>query len=866
MLTVLRRLLRAVLGEVQWSPPPWVQRVARPWLAADELRRRAPHVFWTRAGALVAIVVAACGTYLWIESRPKPEYLAISISEPSPTRLEKDAKPDPVRISFSGAAAPIERVGKEVKDGFTVSPPVAGVWRWESDSALVFVPAEDWPVGQEYRLEFGSSFLAPQALVESRRIRFHAPSIKASVASTDFYEDPTDAKNKRVVVAIQFTHRVDKASVEKRLSLRMRVDPEQRFDSPSAHSLGFKLTFDEAGGKVFVQSEPIGIPDRPGAVQVVLAPGVQAVQGGEGTSDPLVAEVPVPGVETYFRVTRVQGSVVVNDAHEMERVVALEFTAAVRTDELRTGVSAYELPVNRPAVGAEPEEKEHVWQNAEEVVPEVLAQARRINLTWLPSEPEFSKLQSFRFEAPAGRTLYVRIDKGVKSFGDYALSRPFAQIVHVEDFSRAIQILHDGSLLALTGDKKLSVMTQNLSAVQIELARVLPGSVAHLASQTRGRFQDPSFQNYDFGIENLAEVFREVRTLPTAAPGEPQYLAVDFGSFLARGTPPRGLFQLEVVGWDPEKKVALSKTHDRRIVLLTDLGFLVKDTVDGLHEVFVMSIASGQPVAGAEVQILGKNGLPIVSRITDGEGRTELPKTDELQHEKAPAVYVVQKDGDLSFLPYQRSDRRIDLSRFDIGGLYDQKELESLQAYLFSDRGVYRPGEEITLGVIVKALDWRALPEGLPLEISVVDPRGLEIRNETLRVPQEGFRDWRFSTLEASPTGTYQVQLHIVKDGQRRGVLGQTSVRVEEFLPDRMTIDAKLSAAPSPGWIPPKDLRARVSLRNLFGTPAVGNRIKGTLRLSPAIPAFPRWTGWSFFRSDHCQAEFRRNAGRAHDQ
>jgi uncharacterized protein YfaS (alpha-2-macroglobulin family) len=815
--------------------------------AADELRRRAPGVFWTRAGALVLILVAASASYLWIKSRPKPEYLAIAVSEPSPTRLEKDAKPDPLRVSFSGAAAPIERIGKELKEGLSVTPPVAGTWRWESDRTLVFTPAEDWPVGQEYKLEFGRSFFAPQALLESRRIRFHAPALTASLASQDFYEDPTDPKNKRVVVAIQFTHRVDKASVEKRLSLRMRVDPETRFNSPSARSLGFKLTFDETGGKVFVQSEPIAIPDRPGAVQVTLATGVQAVQGGEGTAEPVVVEVAVPGVETYFRVARVQGSVVTNDSHKMERVVAIEFTAPVRVEELRAGVTAYELPVNRPAVGAQSEEKNHVWQNAEEVVPEVLAQARRIDLIWLPSEPEYSKLQSFRFEAPAGRTLYVHLEKGTKAFGDYALARPFAAIVKVDDFPRAIQILHDGSLLALTGGKKLSVMTQNLSAVQIELARVLPGAVAHLASQTRGRFQDPSFSNYDFDIDNLAEVFHEVRTLAAAAPGEPQYFALDFASFLSRGTPPRGLFRLEVVGWDPEKKVPLSKPRDRRIVLLTDLGFLVKDSLDGSHEVFVISIASGLPVAGAEVQILGKNGLPVASRITDAEGRALLPKTEALQRDKTPAVYVVQKDGDLSFLPYQRSDRKIDLSRFDVGGLYDEKELESLQACLFSDRGVYRPGEEVTVGAIVKTLDWKALPDGLPLEISVVDPRGLEIRNETLRLPREGLRDWRFSTLEASPTGTYQIQLYIVKDAQRRGVLGQTSVRVEEFLPDRMTINARLSAPPSQGWISPKDLRARVSLRNLFGTPAIGNRIKGTLRLSPTLPAFPGWEGWSFF-------------------
>ena len=74
---------------------------------------------------------------------------------------------------------------------------------------------------------------------------------------------------------------------------------------------------------------------------------------------------------------------------------------------------------------------------------------------------------------------------------------------------------------------------------------------------------------------------------------------------------------------------------------------------------FVLSVATGTPVAGADVQLFGKNGLPVVSRITDADGRATLPKTEGLEREKTPVAYVVQKDGDLSFLPFNRLDRRL---------------------------------------------------------------------------------------------------------------------------------------------------------------------------------------------------------------
>ena len=155
------------------------------------------------------------------------------------------------------------------------------------------------------------------------------------------------------------------------------------------------------------------------------------------------------------------------------------------------------------------------------------------------------------------------------------------------------------------------------------------------------------------------------------------------------------------------------------MILLSDLGLVVKDSADGSHDVFVQSIHTGAPLADVAIDMLGKNGLPIFSRKTDADGRATFPTFKDFTREKTPTVYVAQSDGDFSFLPYQRSDRQLNLSRFDTGGLYTQGDTGTLQAYLFSDRGIYRPGDAIHIGVVVKQMDWKPLPEGLPLEMVV---------------------------------------------------------------------------------------------------------------------------------------------------
>ena len=58
---------------------------------------------------------------------------------------------------------------------------------------------------------------------------------------------------------------------------------------------------------------------------------------------------------------------------------------------------------------------------------------------------------------------------------------------------------------------------------------------------------------------------------------------------------------------------------------MTDLGFIVKQAKDGSRDVFVQSIRTGLPVAGARVELVGSNGQPVLAATTDAGGRAQLP-------------------------------------------------------------------------------------------------------------------------------------------------------------------------------------------------------------------------------------------------
>ncbi len=210
------------------------------------------------------------------------------------------------------------------------------------------------------------------------------------------------------------------------------------------------------------------------------------------------------------------------------------------------------------------------------------------------------------------------------------------------------------------------------------------------------------------------------------------------------------------------------RLSDGRLVVLTDLGLLAKQSLDGSRDVFVQSIHTGQPLADVRVEILGRNGQPVLSGTSDADGHVRFPDLRSLKHEQQPVLYLARRGGDSSFLPIQDRDRQLDLSRFDVGGVDDRVDPQTLSAYLFSDRGLYRPGEEIHVGVIVRSQDWKRSMQGIPLHLQVVDPRGIPIRSEPFAPGPAGFADIRQGIRTSSPAGNYTISISLVLPEGRR--------------------------------------------------------------------------------------------------
>ncbi|WP_081413108.1 alpha-2-macroglobulin [Chitinilyticum aquatile] len=838
-------LAAALFGH--WQAPRWLA-----WLAG----RMGQAGRWLRARPRIAAIVLLCSAavaaggwygWKWYESQPKPLLVEVQLTAPEPTDYEVERpSPNPLVIEFSEAVAPLDQIEKPFENsdrskGIALKPDIAGQWQWENDRRLVFTPKSDWPVDETFTVDIArSGALKADVKLADYAPEFHSAAFTAKLVEARFYQDPQDANLKKLVAQIHFSHPVTASDVEDALELSLGSG----LDWQAAGNKPFSVTFDRQRVNAYVHSAPLSVPREDSTIALELGRSVRATSGGNKLAEAVKAEVTVPGLYS-LRFANMAMSLVDNERYEPEQVLVFESNVPVAAEALQGKVQAWLLPEFHPDTPAAERKQPENW-GMSRVSRKVLDAAEALPLNSVPGEEKYNQAHGFKFKAPVGRYIYVTIAKGVPGFGGYQSGQAVAGLIRVEPYPKTVKLLSQGALLSLSGERKIGFVARGLKGVRVEIGRVLPGQLQHLVENSSSFAKPELSQNF---ADTLTERLVDNRTLPVVEPGKAVYDSVDMGAYLngAAGNR-RGLFLVRLSEFDPARpKNESSEPVDNRLILLTDLGILAKKGTDGTTDVFVQSIASGLPVADARVDVIGRNGLAVLSVQTDASGHARLPVLKNYQREKEPLLILASRGEDFSFLPLTRAyERLLDMSRFDVGGIENAATPQQLSAFVFSDRGLVRPGETAHLGLIVRTASWKGELAGLPLEVEVTDPRGLPVYKQAVKLDATGFDTVDFASSDTSVAGEYQMGVYLVKDGQRGEQIGSGTFTVRDFEPDRLKVNATLGKGKTEGWLKPEEVTAQVSVLQLFGAPAAGRRVESEMVLSPTIPAFKAWPGYHF--------------------
>jgi len=876
----LRRIVELIFGNISWRPPGWLSRTVN---GCNRFGRAHPGLI---ASGLLAILLIACGgawTWKWYSHLPKPRKVSARIVPIEVTKLEKELKFPRLVVYFSESAARLEDLKKSSVQGVRLEPHLNGAWHWAQADILVFEPTEDWPADQKFRVIFDKNFFPRHVLMERLAYETRTPPFSIAIKELEIYQDPTNATRREISATLELTHAVDPGELERHVQLTT-VGGSNIFppNDPAPH---FTTTYGLHRRIAYIHSSQIVLPEHEDFLNLTITKGLRTAQGGAQTRDAVEQKLRIPSVASMFQIDSIQTTVARNKDGEPEQLIVLTTTADISTRELSKALQIRLLPKRKASdaekaaeveterdvdqssdeSGASNEENDsdddsmesqgkeiELWKSASDVPDEVLDAAHRVAFTPMESEKPVDRQHAFRVRVESDGELYISVNKGVQAFGGFPLSEDYNAVVAVPQLPREVQIEGQGGLLALSGERKLSIRSRGLSAIEYEIARVATTQINHLVSQTDGKFEHPHFRDSDlFDEENISRIALEQQGIALENKWKANYSAFDFSEHLrkpADGGSERGLFFVTARGWDSEKKKAIKAISDSRFILVTDIGILTKKNADASHDVFLMSIKEGTPLPNVVVDLLGKNGIAIQSATTDSNGHCTFGSVEKSTREKTPVAFVARNGDDVSFIPYNREDRQLNFSRFDIDGVDPAAAgPENLDAFVFTERGVYRPGDDVHIGIVVKQRNWNGKLGGLPIETEVVDARDHPVQTRKINLPDSGFTELTYQTANESATGLYIFNVYLVKNSKRSTLLGSTTANVKEFLPDRMKIEARLSQNAERGWIQPKDMRAAVVLANLYGTPATDRKVTARLELAPSAFSFSDFPNYIFF-------------------
>lgn len=365
----------------------------------------------------------------------------------------------------------------------------------------------------------------------------------------------------------------------------------------------------------------------------------------------------------------------------------------------------------------------------------------------------------------------------------------------------AVTFATHGGILTPKGNLTAELKAVNISGLDLSAYRVHANNlVMHLRDEDRSQ-------------TGRSVVTKSVKLdMPR---NTPQTMLVDLNGLLSG---PKGIYQIT------------AHAHGHRwnesdtTIMVTDLGMTTKTYANGM-EVWVTSLATARPVEGATVRAITHNNQILTEAVTDADGIARLKYSDRDPDGRPWLITAATDDGDLTYLrpnQHQWVVDNVDSSGRDHPQTYD--------VMLYTERGVYRPGDTIHVTGIVRDGQGRT-PEAFPIEISVRRPDWREIAALTARPDDDAQGMFHLDLPTGADWQTGQYTFEATLNGASE-TLGTTTAQVEAFVPVRMEVHAKAAAE----RFGPADKRELdVSARYLWDHPAaeLSVTVTGTLRSTP---------------------------------
>ena len=678
-----------------------------------------------------------------------------------------------LEFRFSKALMPDSLLNKwDSADYISFSPAIQGKFRWEYPDKLVFSPAKPLLPATDYKATLNKALLKYSKFNDIKAttdIAFHTASLQLNNSSVMWVSAGTDAKMAQPQIDLYFNYPVAMDVLKDHL----KVEIDDQSKDYSIISMG-------NDNKVSVRIIGLKPEDKDYNGKVSILKGMVP----DGGKNPLTENL----------------------------------------DEKIFITSPYRLVVNEVTSDHDGTRGNINVKTNQEIIEASMAGA----ITLEPAVKFTTEIMEdgFAIHSDAidiNTTYMLTVGKGLKGKIGGIMHDVYTTNVAFGKLEPQISFVNSkGIYLSSKGAKNIEVKMINVEKVKLVVSRIYENNI--LASQRYG-YQpqekndnnndgeyEGDYDEYGGGSMVLGDVIMEkeidTKTLPKY--GNSRLLHFDITDKLPEF---KGIYHIKV------RSTQDYWVNDSRFVSMSDIGLIAKEGKDKVF-VFANSIKTATPQDGVTINVYGNNNQLLGMATTNSSGVAEVPIPKNEMAGFSPAMIIAKSKEDFNYLPF--SSTKVATSRFDVGG--KRSNSTGLDAFIYGERDIYRPGETVHTAVIVRDKLWQPVAD-IPVKMKFVLPNGKELLTVRKTLNGEGAAEAALTLSTSAITGSYTVEVYSGNDV----LLASSNLKIEEFLPDRIKVDAKLDKT---FLLPGQTANLNIHATNFFGPPAANRNYEMEIQLN----------------------------------
>ncbi|MGH6929890.1 MAG: MG2 domain-containing protein, partial [Dongiaceae bacterium] len=358
-----------------------------------------------------------------------------------------------------------------------------------------------------------------------------------------------------------------------------------------------------------------------------------------------------------------------------------------------------------------------------------------------------------------GARYTVTVLKGLRSINDEQLADTDTVTFEIGDRAASLGFPGSAYVLPKVGSAGVPLVSVNVDQADLHLLRITDRNLVQQIRQGRWLRAIDAYER-DQIPEEFGDLLWKGEISIERDRNNRVTTLVPISDVLAKTTP--GIYVLTAE--TPTQAEEYWTYRATQWFVISDLGLTTMSGADGLH-VFVRSLATGQPVPNVDLRLYARNNEELGAALSDAGGvatfapgliRGESGRT-------ATAVMALGGDGDFVFLDLTRP--AFDLSDRGVGGRLAPGPTD---AFMYTDRGVYRPGEPVQLVTLVRDSAGRAI-DSMPLTLKVHRPDGVLALERTLTDGKVGGFHLTIPISPTARTGSWSAYAYLDPAGEPVG-------------------------------------------------------------------------------------------------